>query len=292
MTSTTAMPTAASLSSPFQRWRRRFLRHRVALAASVILLLLVVIALLAPVLAPYSPYQSDWLAISSFPTAAHWFGTDELGRDILSRIMYGARLSLWVGLASVSLGTIGGIVLGLIAGFKGGWLDSLIMRSSDVLFAFPGMLLAIAVVALLGPGLNNVILAVAIFSVPIFARLVRAQTLTLRHSTYVDASRSVGASNTTLMFRHILPATLPSVVVYFTMRIGSSILTAAGLSFIGLGPEPDVPEWGNMLASSRSLMMAGAWHVSVFPGMAILITVLVFNLLGDALRDTLDPKAR
>ncbi|WP_027349697.1 ABC transporter permease subunit [Halotalea alkalilenta] len=283
---------AAPLSSPWRQFTRRFLRHRMALGATLFLLILCMAAILAPWLAPYDPQASDWMALASPPDASHWFGTDDLGRDIFSRILYGARLSLWVGLTSVGLGAIGGVLLGLIAGFHGGRVDTLIMRGADVLFAFPGMLLAIAIVAVLGPGLNNLIIAVAVFSVPVFARLVRAQALSLKTTTYVEAARSLGASTSTLMLRHLLPATLASVIVFFTMRIGVSILTAAGLSFIGLGPEPDVPEWGNMLASSRSLMMAGAWHVSVFPGAAIFVTVLAFNLLGDALRDTLDPKLK
>jgi glutathione transport system permease protein len=185
-----------------------------------------------------------------------------------------------------------GVFLGLLAGYYGKWLDMLIMRGSDVLFAFPGMLLAIAVVAILGPGLNNVIIAVAVFSVPVFARIVRAATLSIKQSPYVEAVRCVGAPDRVVLLRHILPGTLSNVIVYFTMRIGTSILTAASLSFIGLGPEPDVPEWGNILAMSRNMMMAGKWHVSVFPGLAIFLTVLAFNLLGDALRDTLDPKLK
>ena len=172
-------------------------------------------------------------------------------------------LVVGLGVLSVTLGMIVGVVLGLLAGYYGSWVDMLIMRGADVLFAFPGMLLAIAVVALLGTGLNNVIIAVAVFSVPVFARIVRASTLSLRQAAYVEAVRCAGAPDRIIILRHILPGTLSSVIVYFTMRIGTSILTAAGLSFIGLGPEPDVPEWGNILAMSRSMMMAGAWHMSV-----------------------------
>lgn len=234
------------IRSPWRDFLHAFVRNPLALVSGGFVLLLILVAIFAPWLAPWDPMAPDWMALSSPPSAAHWMGTDELGRDLLSRIIYGARISLYVGVLSVTLGMIVGVVLGLLAGYYGSWVDMLIMRGADVLFAFPGMLLAIAVVALLGTGLNNVIIAVAVFS----------------------------------------------VIVYFTMRIGTSILTAAGLSFIGLGPEPDVPEWGNILAMSRSMMMAGAWHMSVFPGLAIFITVLAFNLLGDALRDTLDPKLK
>ena len=280
------------IRSPFREFVRRFVRNRVAVCSSLFILLLVMMAVFAPWITPYDPMEPDWFALSAEPSAAHWFGTDEFGRDILSRIMAGTRISLYVGVVSVSIGAFFGVILGLLSGFYGGRLDTLIMRGCDVLFAFPGMLLAIAVVAILGPGLNNVIVAVAVFSVPIFARIVRGSALTLKHATYVDAARSLGAGNTTLMLRHILPGATASIIVFFTMRIGTSILTAAALSFIGLGPEPDIPEWGNILANGRSLMMAGKWHVTLFPGLAIFVTVLAFNLLGDALRDTLDPKLK
>ena len=273
------------IRSPWRDFLHALVRNPLALVSGGFVLLLIVVAIFAPWLAPWDPMAPDWMALSSPPTAAHWMGTDELGRDLLSRIIYGARISLYIGM-------LVGVMLGLLAGYYGGWVDMLIMRGADVLFAFPGMLLAIAVVALLGTGLNNVIIAVAVFSVPVFARIVRASTLSLKQAAYVEAVRCAGAPDSVIILRHILPGTLSSVIVYFTMRIGTSILTAAGLSFIGLGPEPDVPEWGNILAMSRSMMMAGSWHMSVFPGLAIFITVLAFNLLGDALRDTLDPKLK
>ncbi|VTQ52926.1 nickel transporter permease NikC [Campylobacter jejuni] len=280
------------IRSPWYDFFHTFIRHPMALVSGGFILLLVLVAIFAPWLAPFDPMTPDWMALGVGPTPVHWFGTDDLGRDVLSRIIYGARISLYVGIFSVTLGMIAGVLLGLLAGYYGRWLDMLIMRGSDVLFAFPGMLLAIAVVAILGPGLNNVIIAVAVFSVPVFARIVRAATLSIKQSAYVEAVRCVGASDRVVILRHILPGTLSNVIVYFTMRIGTSILTAASLSFIGLGPEPDVPEWGNILAMSRNMMMAGKWNVSVFPGLAIFLTVLAFNLLGDALRDTLDPKLK
>ncbi|SBW05951.1 putative peptide transporter permease subunit: membrane component of ABC superfamily [uncultured Alphaproteobacteria bacterium] len=290
------MSDAAVLSSPGVRsplrefWRR--LRHRkVALGSAVLLLLLVLSAVFAPWIAPYDPTAADYANILAPPSAAHWAGTDAFGRDILSRIIWGGRISLAVGFLSVSIGGIVGIGLGLVAGFYGRWLDGLIMRSSDVLLAFPGILLAIGVIAILGPGIDNVIYAVAVFSVPVFARLVRGSTLALKSAPYVDAARSIGVRNRWLMLRHILPGTLPSVIVYFSMRVGTSILTAAALSFIGLGAQPPSPEWGAMLADGRSFIGVAS-HVTFYPGMAIFVTVLAFNLLGDGLRDALDPKLK
>lgn len=280
------------IRSPWRDFWGRFLRNPMAISSGAFVLLLMIVAIFAPWIAPYDPMISDWMSLSSPPTLTHFMGTDDLGRDVLSRIIFGARISMYIGIFSVTLGMLVGVVLGLISGYYGGKIDMLIMRGADVLFAFPGMLLAIAVVAILGSGLNNVIIAVAVFSVPVFARIVRASTLSLKQAPYVDAVKCVGASDSLILFRHILPGTLSSVIVFFTMRIGSSILTAASLSFIGLGPEPDVPEWGNILAMSRNMMMGGIWHVSVFPGLAIFFTVLAFNLLGDALRDTLDPKLK
>jgi len=280
------------IQAPWLDFLQSFIRHPMAIISSIFILFLLLVAIFAPWIAPYDPQVPDWMALGAGPSAAHWFGTDDLGRDVLSRIIYGARISLYVGLLSVTLGMVLGVILGLLAGYYGKWLDMLIMRGSDVLFAFPGVMLAIAVVAILGPGLNNVIIAVAVFSVPVFARIVRASTLSIKQSAYVEAVRCVGAPDRVVLLRHILPGTLSNVIVYFTMRFGSSILTAASLSFIGLGPEPDVPEWGNILAMSRNMMMAGKWNVSVFPGLAIFLTVLAFNLLGDALRDTLDPKLK
>lgn len=282
----------SAIRSPWRDFLHAFIRNPMALASSGFVLLLVLVAVFAPWLAPWNPMDPDWMALGEAPTTSHWMGTDDLGRDVMSRIIYGARISLYIGIVSVTLGMLAGIALGLLAGYYGRSIDMLIMRGCDVLFAFPGMLLAIAVVAILGPGLNNVIIAVAVFSVPVFARIVRASTLSLKQAAYVEAVRCAGAPDRVILLRHILPGTLSNVIVYFTMRIGTSILTAAGLSFIGLGPEPDVPEWGNILAMSRSMMMAGQWHVSVFPGLAIFCTVLAFNLLGDALRDTLDPKLK
>jgi glutathione transport system permease protein len=282
--------TPQKVRTPWTEFWRKFRQQRVALVAGVFVLLLVVIAIIAPAIAPYDPENFfDYDALNAAPSAAHWFGVDSLGRDIFSRILVGSRISLSAGLLSVVIGAIVGTFFGLLAGYYEGWWDRIVMRISDVLFAFPGILLAIGVVAILGNGMINVVCAVAIFSIPAFARLVRGNTLTLKHLTYIEAAKSIGASDWTIIMRHILPGTISSVVVYFTMRIGTSIITAASLSFLGLGAQPPTPEWGAMLNEARA-DMAMAPHVAIFPSLAIFLTVLAFNLLGDGLRDALDPK--
>ncbi|WP_273793311.1 ABC transporter permease subunit [Brucella anthropi] len=276
---------------PLAEFWRRFKKQKVALVALIFIIALVLAAILAPVIAPYDPSAPDYNAVLQGPSGDHWAGTDAYGRDIFSRIIWGARISLAVGFLSVTLGALFGVTLGIVSGFYGGWVDSIIMRICDLLLAFPGILLAIAVIAVLGPGITNVIYAVAIFSIPVFARLARGTTLQLKRTVYVDASRAIGVADRVIMLRHILPGTLPNVIVYFSMRIGTSILTAAALSFIGLGAQPPSPEWGAMLADGRTYMGV-ADHLTLFPGIAIFVTVLGFNLFGDGLRDALDPKLR
>lgn len=300
--SNTAAPVTAAekVRSPLHEFWRRFRKQKLALAAGAFLVLLILVAIFADFLAPYSPDEPDYDAITMPPSWQHWAGTDDYGRDIFSRILFGARISLAVGFLSVLLGGIIGVALGLISGFYGKWRDDWIMRLCDVLLAFPGIVLAIAIVsflqsgsadpdAFIDPNVLNVIYAVAVFSVPVFARLVRGQTLALKNSVYVDAARAIGVRNRLLMMRHILPGTLPSVIVYSSMRIGTAILTAAALSFIGMGAQPPSPEWGAMLAAGRNYI-ATAPHLALYPGLAIFVTVLAFNLLGDGLRDALDPK--
>ncbi|ABN87381.1 glutathione ABC transporter permease GsiD [Burkholderia pseudomallei] len=280
----------AAIRTPWSEFWRKFRKQRVALAAGAFVLLLVAVAIVGPHVVPYDPENYfDYDALNAGPSAAHWFGVDSLGRDIFSRIVAGARISLAAGFFSVALGAAIGTFFGLLAGYYEGWWDRATMRVADVLFAFPGILLAIGVVAILGNGMINVICAVAVFSVPAFARLVRGNTLALKQMTYVEAARSIGASDRTIIMRHILPGTVSSVVVYFTMRIGTSIITAASLSFLGLGAQPPTPEWGAMLNEARADMV-NAPHVALFPSIAIFLTVLAFNLLGDGLRDALDPK--
>ncbi len=279
------------MRKPLAEFWCRFKKQKVAVIALIFIITLVLMAVFAPFVAPYDPTIPDYNAVLQGPSAAHWAGTDTYGRDIFSRIIWGARISLSVGFLSVTLGALAGVSLGIISGYYGRWIDSAVMRLCDLLLAFPGILLAIAVIAILGPGITNVIYAVAIFSIPVFARLARGTTLQLKRTVYVDASRAIGVKDRVIMLRHILPGTLPNVIVYFSMRIGTSILTAASLSFIGLGAQPPSPEWGAMLADGRSYMGV-ADHLTLFPGIAIFVTVLGFNLFGDGLRDALDPKLR
>lgn len=281
-----------TIRTPLGEFWRRFLLQRSAVMAGIFVLLLIAVALLAPYLTPFDAENYfDYDRLNEGPSSLHWLGVDALGRDIFSRILLGARISLAAGILSVVVGMVIGTLLGLGAGYYEGVWDRLIMRLCDVLFAFPGILLAIAVVAVMGSGMANVIVAVAIFSIPAFARLVRGNTLVLKQQMYVESARSLGASDSTILLRHILPGTFSSIVVYFSMRVGMSIITAASLSFLGLGAQPPTPEWGAMLNEARADMVM-APHVALFPSLAIFLTVLAFNLLGDGLRDALDPKLR
>jgi len=281
---------ATSVRTPWSEFWRKFRKQHVAVGAGIFVLLLVVVALIAPWIVPYDAENFfDYDSLNQLPSLAHWFGVDPLGRDIFSRILMGARISLMAGFVSVAAGALIGTALGLVAGYYEGWWDRVIMRLCDVLFAFPGILLAIGIVAILGGGMANVIIAVSIFSIPTFARLVRGNTLSLKHLTFIEAARSIGASDWTIVIRHIFPGTIAAVVVYFSLRIGTSIITAASLSFIGMGAQPPTPEWGAMLNEARADMMTSP-HVAIFPSLAIFFTVLAFNLLGDGLRDALDPK--
>ncbi|MFC7395427.1 nickel transporter permease [Scopulibacillus cellulosilyticus] len=277
--------------SPLYDFWRKFRKQKLALVAGVFVILLILVAIFGPIIAPYKPTAFDYSSVLEGPSAKHWAGTDAYGRDIFSRIIVGTRISLFVGFISVFIGAAGGTILGLISGFYGKWIDSLIMRICDILFAFPGIILAIGIIAILGPGLGNVIIAVSVFSIPSFARIVRSTTLSVKTTLYVEATRSMGAKSRRLIWKHIFPGTLSSIIVYFTMRIGNAILTAASLSFLGLGAQPPSPEWGAMLSDGRDYLST-APQVAIFPGIAIFITVLVFNLLGDGLRDALDPKIK
>jgi len=288
----TAQPliTDERVRTPWSEFWRKFKRQRVAMVAGAFVIVLVVLAIVAPWIVPFDAETFfDYDQLNARPSARHWFGVDALGRDIYSRILMGARISLAAGFLSVTVGAIIGTLLGLIAGYREGWWDRVIMRVCDVLFAFPGILLAIGIVAILGGGMANVIVAVAVFSIPTFARLVRGNTLALKHLTFIEAARSLGASDRTIVFRHIFPGTIAAVIVYFSLRIGTSIITAASLSFLGMGAQPPTPEWGAMLDAARSDMLT-APHEAIFPALAIFVTVLAFNLLGDGLRDALDPK--
>ena len=285
-----AIAVSSRVRTPWTEFWRKFRMQHVAMGAGVFVLLLVVIAILAPWIVPYDAENFfDYDMLNTPPSAAHWFGVDPLGRDIFSRILMGARISLMAGFLSVLVGGFIGTSFGLLAGYYEGWWDRIVMRVSDVLFAFPGILLALGVVAILGSSMTNVVVAVSVFSVPAFARLVRGNTLVLKQQTYIEAERSIGASDWTIIVRHILPGTISSIVVYFSMRVGTSIITAASLSFLGMGAQAPTPEWGAMLSEARADMVTSP-HVALFPSLAIFFTVLAFNLLGDALRDALDPK--
>lgn len=279
-------------SSPWSNFLRRFTKDRVGMISLIVVALLILTAVVGPWVVPYDPENFfDYDHLNEGPSAMYWFGVDSLGRDVFSRIIAGTRLSLMTGLGSVFAGAVIGTVLGLLAGYYEGWTDRIVMRISDVLFAFPGILLAIGIVAILGGGLLNVVMAVAIFSVPAFARLVRGNVLVLKHETDVEAARSIGAGDAVIIFRHILPGTISVILVYLSMRIGSAIITASSLSFLGLGAQPPSPEWGAILNEAREDILT-APHAALFAVGAIFITVLAFNILGDALRDALDPKMR
>lgn len=289
-TPTAASTTTATVRTPWHEFWRKFRKQRAAVLALGFVLLLVALAVLAPWIAPFDAENYfDYDRLNEGPSATHWFGVDPLGRDIFSRLLMGARISLAAGFLSVLVGCVVGAVLGLLAGYYEGWWDRIVMRICDVLFAFPGILLALGVVAILGNSMTNVIVAVAVFSVPAFARLVRGNTLAIKHMTYIESAHSIGASDLVILARHVLPGTISSIVVYFTMRVGTSIITAASLSFLGMGAQPPTPEWGAMLNEARADMV-NAPHVALFPSLAIFLTVLAFNLLGDGLRDALDPK--
>jgi peptide/nickel transport system permease protein len=281
-------------AKPQSEWRvvlRQLRRNRTAMIGAAILIIEVVLAIGAPVIAPYDPLDQNPRAALQAPSRDHLMGTDDTGRDLLSRVIWGARISLRVGIVSVLIGGGIGILLGVIAGFRGGWLDNLIMRFMDLLLAFPGILLALGIIAILGPGLSNVMLAVGISSIPAYTRVARGSTLALKEREFVTSARSIGAKDRRIMLRYILPNVLPPLVVLATLGIAGAILTAAGLSFIGLGAVPPTPEWGAILTLGRKYINQ-AWWYTTFPGVAIMITVLGINMLGDALRDALDPKLR
>lgn len=281
----------ADKSSKTKEFIKKFMKRKTAVAGFVVIVLLVFLALFGEYIAPYDPEAYDYNNMLAGPSAAHWFGTDHYGRDILSRILAGTRLTLGVSLSSVVVGAALGTVLGLLAGYYGGVIEMLVMRSADVLFSFPDILLAIAIVALLGPGIINVFIAVMVFTVPSFARIMRSATLAVKGSLYVEVARSLGCKDGRLLFVHIFPGTVQSLIVNFTMRIGSAIMAASSLSFLGFGANVTDPEWGAMLSQSRSYLNT-APHMVYLPGLVIFITVLAFNLFGDGLRDTLDPKIK
>jgi peptide/nickel transport system permease protein len=270
---------------------RQLRRNRAAIIGLVFIVFEILVALAAPWVAPYDPLDQSVREALKPPSRQHLLGTDDVGRDLLSRIIYGARISLRVGLIAVGIAGIAGVFIGTVAGFRGGGLDEVIMRLIDILLAFPGMLLALMIIAVLGPGLFNVMIAVGIGSIPSFTRVARGQTLAVREEDYVLGARVVGCSDARIIFHYIVPNVMPSIIVLATMRVATAILTAAGLSFLGLGAQPPTPEWGAILSAAR-IYLRQAWWFTTFPGLAIMITVLSMNMFGDGLRDALDPKLR
>lgn len=278
-------------ASEYVRLWRRFRCNKGAVFGLGVFLAIVCMALFADVLAPYNPFEQNYARIMEGPSAEHWLGTDSFGRDMLSRIIYGARIALVVGIVAVMLAMVIGVTLGLISGYYGGLLDTLIMRIMDGLFAFPILILAIALMAVMGFGVRNVIIAVAVVSIAPFARVTRGDVLAVREEPYIEAARLAGISNAAIIARHVLPNVLAPIIVQGALRVSAAIITEAGLSFLGLGPQPPTPVWGSMIAEGRNFIVM-APHISTFPGIALMITVVGLNLLGDGLRDTLDPKLK
>lgn len=278
-------------SSLFLDAVRRLSRDKLALAGLAIMGAFALTAILAPVLAPYDPIEQSLVDRREPPSSQNPLGLDDLGRDILSRVIFGARKSLQVGVLSVTMAIVVGTWIGATSGYLGGWVDSLVMRIMDIMLAFPALLLAIAIVTILGPGLLNMLYAIGIVSIPVYARVARASVLGVKVQDYVLAARSLGASPVRILVRHVMPNCLTPLIVQGTLGIGTAILDAAGLSFLGLGAQPPTPEWGAMLGQGRYAMFT-APHIVLFPGLAIVLTVLGFNLLGDGLRDALDPRLR
>ena len=271
--------------------RLRFMRNRAAVLSLVLLCLITLACVVGPYLLPYAFDTADWDAMSQPPGLKnmHWFGTDDQGRDILSRIIAGSRITLFVVVLVAVLAAPIGLLVGTVAGYAGGWVDALLMRITDIFLAFPKLILALAFVAVLGPGIENAVLAIAITSWPAYARLARAETLTIRQTDYIAAVQLLGASPWRIVLRHIMPLCVSSVIVRVTLDMAGIILTAAGLGFLGLGAQPPMPEWGAMIASGRAYVL-DQWWVAAAPGAAIFLVSLAFNLLGDGLRDALDPK--
>ncbi|MCB0046765.1 MAG: ABC transporter permease [Caldilineaceae bacterium] len=276
-----------------RRVLRRLMRSTNARVGIFLVVAFLLIALLVPLVDDYDARRDlDLSSRLQPPSSEHWFGTDDLGRDVLRRVLHGARVSLQVAILSVSISLIIGSMIGLVAGMTGGWVDNVLMRLMDIMLAFPYVLLAIALVTTLGAGLRNTMIAIGIVYVPIYARLSRSVAISLREEDYVMAARSIGSTQLRILFSHIVPNGLSPIIVQATLSMGIAVLDAAALGFLGLGQQPPYPEWGKMLVDSLQFILSGSWWVMLFPGLAIMLTVLGFNLLGDGLRDALDPRLR
>ncbi|KGR88279.1 ABC transporter permease [Lysinibacillus odysseyi] len=279
------------VAGPWKEAWRSFRKSKSAVAGAGIVIFFILVAIIGPMLAPQGINEQN-LAIRLLPPSSeYWFGTDDLGRDVLSRILHGARLSLTVGISAVILSAFFGSLLGIIAGYYGRWIDTIISRVFDIMLAFPSILLAIAVVSILGPSLRNALIAIAIINIPNFGRLIRSRVLAIKEEEYIHAAKAIGMKNSRILWRHILPNSMTPIIVQGTLAIATAIIEAAALGFLGLGAEAPQPEWGKMLADARMFLLNAPWAM-IFPGVAIMLTVIGFNLMGDGLRDALDPKMK
>src|SRR6516162_8518106 len=291
LTATAVATSAESVETPMARAIRQFKRRKGAVLALVVIAIFVAAAVLAPLISPYNPDLQTWTAVRKAPSALHWFGTDDVGRDVLSRVIFGARASLLAGVISVAIALLVGVPVGLISGYLGGFIDALFSRITDALLACPFLILAIALAAFLGPSLGNAMIAIGITTTPIFVRLTRGQVMAVKVEDYVEAARTVGNPHWRIALVHILPNILPALLVQATLSIAAAIIAEAALSFLGLGQQPPAPSWGSMLNAAQRFLVNAPW-MAIWPGLAIFLTVLSFNLVGDGLRDALDPRSR
>jgi len=274
---------------PWQRAWRQLAQRRVAVAGLAVVLFFIALAILAPLISPYDPLATNWAAVRKPPSALHWFGTDEIGRDVLARVIWGSRASLLAGLVSVSLALAVGVPIGLVSGYLGGFVDGTVMRVIDAMLAIPFLILAIALAAFLGPSLAKAMVAIGVTQTPIFARLTRGQVLAVKHEDYIEAARAVGNPHHRIVLRHILPNIVPPLLVQATLAAAAAIIAEASLSFLGLGQQPPDPSWGSMLNTAKNFISQAPW-MALWPGLAIFLLVLSLNLFGDGLRDALDPR--
>jgi peptide/nickel transport system permease protein len=285
------LPADEKVVSPWMEAWRSFRKNKLALIGSIIVIFFILLAVFAPVIAPQGINEQMLSKRLQAPSSEHWFGTDDFGRDIFSRVIYGARISLWVGFLAVMGSIVVGCLLGVVAGYYGKWVDAIISRVFDIMLAFPSILLAIAIVAVLGPSLRNALIAIAVINIPNFGRLIRSRVLSVKQEEYIMAAKAVGMSNSRILFKHVLPNSMAPIIVQGTLAIATAIIEAAALGFLGLGAEAPNPEWGKMLADAKAYLVQAPWTM-IFPGLAIMLTVLGFNLMGDGLRDALDPRMK
>jgi peptide/nickel transport system permease protein len=286
---TLAIPARPSEASEFTRAFRRLMGRKSAVVGGVFVIFFILVAILAPLVSPFDPAATNWSAVRKPPSWQHWMGTDEIGRDLLARMIWGAQASLLAGVVSVSIAVGVGVPIGLVSGYCGGWLDALLQRITDAMLAVPFLILAIALAAFLGPSLTNAMIAIGVSTVPIFVRLTRGQVLSVKVEDYIEAARAVGNSHPRIAVRHVFPNVVAPLLVQSTLSIATAIIAEASLSFLGLGQQPPAPSWGSMLNVAKNFLSQAPW-MSLFPGLAICLIVLGFNLLGDGLRDALDPK--